>query len=126
MAWCFAEEATPATAALLDRVGEQGAVVPALWRWEVGNVLISAVRRRRLAFHDVSSRLTLLATLPVVIDDDGIGRAWRETLLIAQADGLTVYDAAYLELALRRGYPLASFDRDLCAAAARRGVPLLV
>lgn len=124
-AWCFEDEAQPETDALLDRLRTAGAVVPALWYWEVANVLAGAVRRRRLSSADAAARLNVLAALPVQADDEGVARAWRETALIAEAEGLTVYDAAYLELAIRTGGELATLDRDLRAAATRRGVRVI-
>lgn len=62
---------------------------------------------------------------PIEIDDETAGRAWREALALAETYHLTVYDAAYLELALRRSLPLATFDAALRSAAATAGVPLL-
>jgi predicted nucleic acid-binding protein len=125
MAWCFEDEASPAGDALLERLVTGSAVVPPLWYWEVANVLNVAARRGRLTGQDVAARLALLGALAIVADDDATARAWRETLLLAEAETLTVYDAAYLELALRRNLPLASHDRALRSAAARRGVAVL-
>lgn len=122
MAWCFEDEASAETDEILTRLRDHGANAPALWKWEVANVLNAAVKRGRLGPSDVAARVDLLATLPIAIDGEGAARAWRETLLIAQAEGLTVYDAAYLELAVRLGFGLSSKDKDLRAAAARRGL----
>ncbi len=68
LAWCFADEATPETDALLDRLRQDGAIVPALWRWEVGNVLALAVRRGRLDQSAATDRLRLLDALPIALD----------------------------------------------------------
>jgi predicted nucleic acid-binding protein len=125
MAWCFEDEASPEADAVLERVRDNGAIVPALWFWEVANVLTLAARRGRIATGDVAARLGLLAALPIRADDDGVGRAWRETALLAQAEALTVYDAAYLELALRLGGDLATLDTDVRRAADRLGVKAL-
>lgn len=122
MAWCFEDEARPETDALLERLRDDGGLVPALWFWEVGNVLNVAVRRGRLSAGDVAARLSLLGALPIAVDEGGVARAWRETLLLAQAEGLTVYDAAYLELAARQGADLATSDQELRVAALRHGV----
>lgn len=126
VAWCFADEATPALDALLDLVQAEGAIVPPLWTLEVTNVLSQAARRGRLPTHDVRRRLGLLDMLPITVDAGGTGIVWRDNLLaLAQAEGLTIYDATYLELAIRRGVALASSDKDLRAAGQARGVPLL-
>ena len=122
MSWCFADEAGVDTDALLDRLRDEGAMVPALWAWEVANVLNMAVRRGRLTAGDVALRLGLLASLPVEVDPDGATRAWRESLALAQAQSLTIYDAAYLELAIRHGADLATRDKALREVATRVGI----
>jgi predicted nucleic acid-binding protein len=100
-----------------DRIAAQGAVVPILWRWEVANALLMAVRRGRLAESKLPGILEGLSALPVAIDDDSAARAWTDTLRLAVSAGLTAYDAAYLELAQRLGAPLATLDRKLAQAA---------
>lgn len=125
LAWCFDDEASPATEALLDQVRTHGAVVPTLWHLELGNVLLAAERRGRTIEGGIVVRLSLFARLPIEIDVETSGRAWRETLVLARAERLTLYDSAYLELALRRGLPLATRDQDLAAAAKRVAVAIL-
>jgi len=125
LSWCFEDEASPATDALLDRVRDEGAVVPSLWHLELGNVLLQAERRKRISPEDVATRLNLIAALPISTDQETMSRAWHDILSIARVEGLTTYDAAYLELASRLGTQLLTKDRDLVAAAARRGVPAL-
>jgi predicted nucleic acid-binding protein len=122
--WIFKNEATPATDALLNRVQNTGAVVPALWRWEMANLLSTGIRRARLTEADATAQLIDLALLPIATDAEAPARAWRETFLLAQAHKLTAYDAAYLELAQRTGLELASKDAELCAAATALGVVL--
>jgi predicted nucleic acid-binding protein len=128
MAWCFEDEASPACDEVLDGVKDTGAIVPSLWYWEVGNVLATAQRRGRIAERDTVSSLKLLSELPIVADDVGASLAWHQTRLLAQTHSLSVYDAAYLELALRTGGILASLDKSLRTAAIAAGVevrPLL-
>lgn len=121
--WCFADESSPELDALLDRVQRDGAVVPPLWLQEVCNVLLQASRRGRLSAEAVPERLALLDMLPIEVDTGGAGPVWRSNVLIlAQAEGLTFYDAVYLELAIRRGLRLATKDRALGRAARRRGM----
>jgi predicted nucleic acid-binding protein len=122
--WVFKDEATRATDDLLIRVRSKGAVVPALWNWEIANLLIAAIRRVRITAADARAYVADLAVLPIAIDIDASDRAWRETFLLAQAHNLTAYDAAYLELAQRTGLELASKDAALLAAAAALGVKL--
>ena len=126
IAWCFADEATPALDALLDLVQADGAIVPPLWTLEVTNVLTQAARRGRLAPEAVRTRLGLLDMLPITQDDGGAGRVWRDNLLVlARGTNLTTYDATYLELAIRRGFSLATSDTALRVAATGRGVAVL-
>lgn len=122
VAWCFDDEARPETDALLIRARDEGAVVPALWFWEVGNVLVQGVRRGRITPVEAVARLELLSVLPITVDGESAGRAWREARLLAQNERLSLYDAAYLELASRRGGDLATTDGELRAAAGRLGV----
>lgn len=99
--------------------------VPSLWLWETGNVLVQAEGRRRITAAAIHSFLGLLEGLPIRIDHAGITTIWHDTLALARTHRLTSYDAAYLELALRLGLPLASRDQALQAAATSEGVPLL-
>ena len=122
LTWCFEDEASPSSDALFAQVRDQGAVVPGLWHLEVANVLLPAERRGRIAAADVAMRLELIAELPIETDNETTARAWREILALARAEGLTTYDAAYLELAMRRGLPLLTKDEALIAAAERTGV----
>ena len=117
LGWYFDDERSTAGDAILDRVTEGGAVVPALWRYEVANGFQIAVRRRRIdaAYRDAS--LAELRLLPVAVDRAGSDVVWTAVLGFAERFGLTVYDAAYLELAHRRGLPLATGDRALRTAA---------
>lgn len=120
--WCFEDEASGPGDELLDQVARLGAVVPSLWHLEIGNILRQAERRKRIAESSSQQKLQLLAGLPIETDAETSARAWSATLLLARRHTLTVYDAAYLELALRRGLPLASKDHDLLAAAQSEGV----
>ncbi|KEF40920.1 MAG: hypothetical protein ER33_14320 [Cyanobium sp. CACIAM 14] len=124
-AWCFSNEASANAWGLLQSLTTAAAHVPGLWLWELGNVLIQAERRQRITHAAMRTFLGLLDTLPIEVDPASPATAWHDTLSLARSHQLTTYDAAYLELALRRGLPLASRDRALLAAAAAEGVPLL-
>ena len=125
LTWCFEDERTPATTALLVQIGESGALAPGLWPLEALNGLLVAERRGRL---DPSRRHRLagfLHALPIKVDDETANRAWTETLRLAERFGLSAYDASYLELAQRHRLPLASLDQDLRAAATALGLHVL-
>ena len=122
LSWCFEDEASPDSDLLFERVRDQGAVVPGLWHLEVANVLLQAEKRGRITTGDIAMRLELIAELPIATDHETTARAWREILSLARAEGLTTYDAAYLELAIRRGLPLQTKDEALISAAKRCSV----
>jgi predicted nucleic acid-binding protein len=117
LAWIYSDETTNSIRLLFEAVGEEGAVVPSLWRLEIANSLTVAVRRGRIDANFRRAALTDLALLDIAIDDQTDVHAWGETLRLADIFKLTVYDAAYLELAQRRNLPLATLDGELRAAA---------
>lgn len=123
--WLFEEEWTEASLSVLDQVIATGAIVPSLWKLEIANVLRMAVRRGRCDEPFVDRSLRRLGDLVIAIDDQTDEQAWDATLPLARSQSLTVYDAAYLELAIRLGLPLATGDRELIAAAQRLGVIVL-
>ncbi len=91
--------------------------MPGLWHLEIGNVLLQAERRGRITTSQISTRLELIASLPITTDAETDNRAFREILTLARTQSLTTYDAAYLELAIRMGIPLATQDKALVRAA---------
>lgn len=101
------------------------AVAPAIWPLEVANVLLMAFRRKRIDGEAFPLALRHAASLLVEIDHAGVEIVLSATADLADRHGLTIYDASYLELALRRGLPIASLDRKLRAAATAEGVSLL-
>lgn len=125
VAWLFNDEAWPETDALLGRLRDGGALVPGHWRLELGNVLTQAERRNRIAGAQIAAYLDLLDRLPIVTDAETERRALREILTLARTENLTTYDAAYLELAMRRNVQLATRDRALIRAARGIGVETL-
>jgi len=125
LSWCFEDERTPATKALLERVGETGALVPQHWPAEVLNGLMMAERRRRVDAAQRRQLADFLHDLPLSLDPETIVQLWGATQHLAERFRLTVYDAIYLELAHRKHLALASLDQELCGAATLLGVPLL-
>ena len=125
LAWLYSDELTPATQQVLGCVTAAGAWVPSLWRLEVANSLQGGVRRGRISAEFRDAALTDLALLNMTIDPDTDTFAWSATLRLAERCGLTLYDAAYLELARRLDLPLATLDQELRAAGSALGVTLL-
>lgn len=125
LSWYFEDERTPAANALLDRAANTGAVVPSLWRLETANGFQIAIRRKRINASFRDRALIHLTRLPIRIDPDTDSYAWTTTLQLADRFQLTVYDAAYLELAVRRAIPLATLDDGLRPAAEALGVTIL-
>jgi predicted nucleic acid-binding protein len=123
MPWFFEDEATPFTEGLLDSLGEQVLWAPTLWVLECTNVLQSAQRRRRIDAQRRAEIASELSALPVRLDPDVPDFVSLDRL--AAAHGLSAYDAAYLELALRRSLILVSLDARLVAAAKSLGHPVL-
>ena len=123
--WLFEDETSPAADALLDLVTEHGAVVPPLWFLECANGLAMAERRDRIDRAGVAEAISLLRRLPLEVDDAPPSRAFDAVLDIARVHRLTTYDAGYLDLALRRGLPLATDDAPLRTAASAAGAALL-
>ena len=90
LAWCFADEQTPAVMDLLDRVAEQGAVAPLLWPLEALNGLLAAERRRRVTPAKRSELTALLRALPILLDAHTAEQAWEVTAALAERHGLTL------------------------------------
>lgn len=108
----------------LNQVTEQGAMVPSLWILEVSNVLLMAQRRQRITIQQRQEALHILSRLPIIIDHNTSQAIWFEIVDLADRHHLTVYDACYLELALRQDLPLATYDKSLLQAAKAAGVKI--
>jgi predicted nucleic acid-binding protein len=119
------EERSSEARTILRDVVNDGAAVPSLWPVEVGHILLLAVRRRLLSASARQDHLNDLSRLPITIDAETAHHAWHDTIELAEQHGLTLYDATYLELSLRLGLPLATFDVALRRAAAKAGARLL-
>lgn len=125
ISWVYPTQASAVTDKWLEEI-TFGAivVVPSLWYWEVANGLLAAQRRRLLTATERRKALQRLSLLNFAIDEDAGRNAFSKTSELAEKHGLTVYDAAYLELALRRKLSLASRDEALLKAGRRTGVKL--
>jgi predicted nucleic acid-binding protein len=125
MSWCFQDESNTYADAVLGKLTEWRAVVPSIWPLEVVNVLLVAERRQRLEQAESARFLTLLAQLPIVVADARVERKMQELLALGRAHQLSSYDAAYLDLAMRQGIPIATLDKNLLVAAKQINVPIL-
>jgi len=125
IAWLFRDERTDLPQAVLRRVAAEGALVPSIWRLEVANVLRNAVRRGRCDEGYAARSLRRLGRLRITVDSETDRHAWGATVELSRAHDLTVYDAAYLELALRSRQILATGDNAMLRAAREVGVDVL-
>ena len=125
IAWVHPAQATAETAAMLDAVAEGATIeVPALWPLEVANALLVLVRRRKLTGDERDAALRLLGGIRLRIDHDAAAVAFSRLAELATTHDLSVYDAAYLELAMRRRLALGCKDGPLRQAARRAGVAI--
>jgi len=126
MVWCFEDETSELAELVFDRLLVGGAYVPLVWPLEVANSIVVGERRRRLSRTESEQFLRSLARLPITIAAaSGLEQAFGSALSVAREQGLSIYDACYLDLSLRLGLPLATLDGRLRAAAERVGVPVV-
>jgi predicted nucleic acid-binding protein len=125
LAWYLRDEDAESANRVRERLLGEGICVPAHWALEVCNALLVATRHGRITIQEMSELLPDLRLLPETVDHQTDAAAWSTTLDLAKAHGLTLYDAAYLELALRRELPLATLDKRLYGAAIAAGVAIV-
>ncbi len=125
MSWCFKDETNKYADAILHKLSEARAVVPSIWPLEVVNVLLVAERRKRLSEANSTRFITLLTQLPIIVEQERPENMMKEFLTFARANNLSSYDASYLDLAMKRGYPIATSDNKLIQAARRIDVQIL-
>ena len=124
IAWCFPDERDDYSQSVLDALVTEPAFVPSLWHLEVANTLLVGERRKRSTQANTVAWLGFLAGLPITVDEETRGHAFGDITNLGRSQDLSAYDAAYLELAMRRGLPLATLDEKLKSAALAVGVPL--
>jgi predicted nucleic acid-binding protein len=126
LSWLLPDEASASSVeAQTELLKAEGVWVAAHWHLEVANSLCMAERRKRLDAPGIAQAVSLFTQLPVTVDPETKDHASAETLSLARQHTLSVYDAAYLELALRRGAMLATLDGPLRVVAKKLGVPVL-
>jgi predicted nucleic acid-binding protein len=124
IAWCFPDENDAYSQSVLDALASEPAFVPDLWHLEVANTLVVGERRKRSTQAETVAWLGFLTQLPIIVDDETKSHAFTDTIHLARSHNLSAYAAAYLELAIRRGLPLATLDDKLKTAAQAVGVTL--
>ncbi|NUM55252.1 MAG: type II toxin-antitoxin system VapC family toxin [Candidatus Hydrogenedentes bacterium] len=124
MAWCFSDEFNDYASSVQDALQHTQARVPAIWYFEVANVLVVGERRARLTAEDSVAFLSLVARLPIEIVPPETADGMSNTLAIAKQTGFSAYDSAYIDLATRENVPLATLDKSVAAAAQAFGVQL--
>ncbi len=125
LSWAFEGESTPFTVAVLKSLETVQAIAPALWAFEVANVLNTAERRGRMNAAAQAEFLERLRRSRIAIEQRPAAWLAQQILPLARTYRLSAYDAAYLELAIREGLPLATLDDDLRRAASAAGVKLV-
>lgn len=125
MTWCFYDEATTHTDALLESLNNSCAWVPIIWPLEVANVLWASERSNKIKQADAVQFKLLLMKLPIQLDETTTRQIFENIADIARAQDITIYDASYLELAIRKGLALATLDKQLIKAAKRVGVTII-
>jgi predicted nucleic acid-binding protein len=125
LAWCFPDETSEYADAVLVALKGQAIVVPAVWGLEIANAILAGERRKRLKQPEILRFLALLEGLPIVQDGQAVSENVSNVLPLARHYDLSAYDAAYLELSIRHGVPLATLDAKLQKAAQRAGVKIL-
>lgn len=124
LAWALPDEATAYTDAILRKIAAGKAWVPSIWPHEIANGLLMAQKRGRYTAAQRVAFVEDLLKLPIEVDHRPVRSVLDSHVALAEQYGLTAYDAAYLDLALRKGVPLATQDKALKAAAAKAGVKL--
>jgi len=117
MSWCFKDEDNPYADLVLGRIEEATAYVPSVWPLEVVNVLLAAERKKLISETDSIRFLRLLSQLPILVQHESPERAMKDILNLARAHDLSSYDASYLDLAMKKGLPLATLDKKMRKAA---------
>jgi predicted nucleic acid-binding protein len=123
LSWCFADEVSPASVQVRERLATERGVVPALWLYELANALTVAVRRGRMSAETAADMARLLVSLPIDLAEPV--RDLTELMHLAAQHGLSAYDAGYLHLAITSELSLATLDDALGVAARAAGVRLL-
>lgn len=124
LAWFFHDEKEAYADRVAGALPTADVLVPRLWHLEIANILVVSERRGRCTQADSTNWLGFLGGLPITVDGETERRAWAETIAFSRQHNLSMYDAAYIELAVRENVAIASLDKPLIAAAKAVGVPI--
>lgn len=122
LAWCFPDESSEYADGVLVALEGRTAIVPSVWALEITNALLVAERQKRVKQPEVRRFVELLAGLTIIEQSQTVADTVRDVLPLAREHHLSSYDAAYLEVAIRREAPLATLDRTLEKASRSAGV----
>jgi len=123
MSWCFEDERNSYCDAVLESLADGEAFVPGMWPLEVGNVLLVAERKKRFTEASVVRFLELVSGLPLTVEQETPERMLKEIVSIAREQGISTYDASYIDLAMRLGLPMSTLDASMRKAARRLEIP---
>jgi predicted nucleic acid-binding protein len=123
--WCFQDETTDYSDFILDYVRKESALVPSLWLSEITNVLLVAIRKKRIDWAGALAFLEAISKLPIRVGSISSRESFSDILQLAEKNNLTTYDATYLYLAIREKKPFATLDLDLKSAARKYKLPKL-
>jgi predicted nucleic acid-binding protein len=125
LAWCFPDEASDYADGVLVALEGKTILVPAVWGLEIANAVLVGERKKRLSQPEIRRFTTLLENLSLIQDMQPVAEHVSNVLPLAREYSLSAYDAAYLELSMRHGAPLATLDVKLQKAAKRAGINLV-
>lgn len=125
MSWCFHDETDKYADAVLGYLENYSAFAPAIWPLEVSNVLLVAQRRNRISQADSSRFISLLTELPIFVEQESPERMFSEIFALGRECKISSYDASYLDLAMRKGLPLATMDKKIILAARKCSVSIM-
>jgi predicted nucleic acid-binding protein len=124
LAWCFPDEASDYADGVLVALEDRTAIVPAIWSLEIANALLVGERRKRIRQPEVRRFVELLKGLSILEDGQPFADTVSNILPLAREHDLSAYDAAYLDVAVRHGAPLATLDKALQKAGRAAGVKI--
>ncbi len=123
LAWCFPDETDPYALQVLNLLTTHEVLVPAIWTLEIANALVVGERRNRITRSESERFIALMHASPITVDGSAMQSISDGILSIAREQQVSAYDAAYLEVAMREGLPLASIDGRVRTAMTALGIP---
>lgn len=125
LSWIFKDEHSRKSQEILNQLADRKAFVPSLWPYELANALWTAERNGRIKEADSAAFILYLRDLPICIEETAYGNITKDTLSVSRERDITVYDASYIELAIRKRLAMATFDRKLINICDQMGVAVV-